>query len=188
MKRVFISVLLVVLIALSGCTAKSNKNNQPSPEGSTSSDISSTVSPSVENSSASTSFFSQKDFLGYWLQVEEDESGEIKDLTDNPYAYLEVTDSQMFFYTISFDENEGYSVSEKYYIQENDKVYYDYNELKGDDFKEKLDPLSGGFFAVSFDENGRLELTEYYNDVNTDEGYYKDTYVKIPASDWPIEE
>ena len=31
-------------------------------------------------------------------------------------------------------------------------------------------------------------VLNYQNNINKDDGYSKDTYVKIPASEWPIEE
>lgn len=34
--------------------------------------------------------------MGYWLQVEGDDSGKITDLTNNPYAYLEVTENRLY--------------------------------------------------------------------------------------------
>lgn len=127
------------------------------------------------------------DIKGYWIQVEEDWSGDVTDLTNNPYAYFEVTDKNLAFYTISFDEDEGYGVSEKYYKLEGNKIYYDYYELKGTDWKENMDEAYGGIFEVSFDGK-KLVLTEYSNGIDESDGYSKDTYTKISAKDWPIEE
>lgn len=138
------------------------------------------------SSNVSDSSIKQSDITGYWLQVEEDWSGEVTDLTDNPYAYLEITDNRLFFYTYFWD-TETYAVAAKYYKLEDNKIYYDYNELSGNDWKNNIDDLSGGIFDVSI-EDGKLILSEYVNDENKDDGYKTNTYKKIEAKDWPIEE
>ena len=127
------------------------------------------------------------DIKGYWLQTEENWSGDVTDLTNNKYAYFEVTDDRLFFYSISSNEGEGYGVSEKYYKLEGNKIYYDYYELKGKDWKENINEAYGGIFYISFDET-KLILTEYSNDVDETDGYSKNTYEKVAAKDWPIEE
>lgn len=129
----------------------------------------------------------QSDLTGYWLQTEENWGGDITDLTNNPYAYLEITDTRMFFYTISFDEDEGYGVADKYYKLEDNKIYYDYYALKGNDWKENISDYYGGIFNVSFDGN-KLILNEYSNGKDTLDGYQKNTYIKVDSKDWPIEE
>lgn len=138
------------------------------------------------NSNTSKNYIKQSDFKGYWLQIEEDWSGDVTDLTENKYSYLEITDNRLLFYKY-YSDTESYGLSDKYYILEENKLYYDYYELKGNDWKEKIDELSGGMFNVLIDE-GKLILTEYYNDKNKDDGYEINTYKKIEAKDWPIEE
>ncbi len=138
------------------------------------------------NSTASKNSIKQSDLKGYWLQIEEDWSGDITDLTDNKYSYLEITGDRLLFYKY-YSDTESYGLSDKYYKLESDKLYYDYYELKGNDWKENLDELSGGIFNVSIND-GKLILTEYNNDENKDDGYETNTYKKIEAKDWPIEE
>jgi len=127
------------------------------------------------------------DIKGYWLQTERNWSGDITDLTNNPYAYFEVTDDQLLFYSISFDEDEGYSVAEKYYKLENNKIYYDYYELKGTNWKEDMNEAYGGIFNVSLDGK-KLVLIEYENEMDEADGYDKNTYIRVDSKDWPIEE
>lgn len=142
----------------------------------------------VVGCSSSNKSIDSKEIKGYFLQVKEDWSGDIADLTDNPYAYLEVTDDNLYFYTISFNEDEGYGVSKKYYKLENNIIYYDYYELKGDAWKENRSEYYSGEFHVSFDEKNNLVLLEYSNLKDKLDGYKEDTYRKITAKDWPIEE
>lgn len=138
------------------------------------------------NSNVSKEYLKESDIKGYWRQVEENRYGEITDLSDRKYAYLEITDTRLFFYKY-YEDTDTSGVSEKYYKLENDKIYYDYYELKGNDWKENLDELSGGIFNVSID-NDRLILIEYSDEDNKDEGNVKETYIKVEAKDWPIEE
>ncbi|NLC47966.1 MAG: hypothetical protein GX758_01220 [Tenericutes bacterium] len=123
---------------------------------------------------------------GYWLQTQNDSSGNITDLTNNKYSYLKITDDKAYFYSYYFD-TESYAEASKYYKLEDNKMYYDYNELKGNNWKNNIDSLSGGIFFVSF-ESENLILTDYFNDKNKDEGYEKNTYIKIDLDNWPIEE
>lgn len=127
------------------------------------------------------------DIKGYYVQVERDWSGEVTDLSANPYAYLQITDDQLFFYTISTDEDEGYGISTKFYKLEDNKLYFDYYELKGTNWKENLDEMAGGIFYLSFNDDN-LVLDEFFNDQNKDEGYRTNTYKQIDVKDWPIEE
>lgn len=142
----------------------------------------------VVGCSSSTKNIDSKDIKGYFLQIKEDWDGDVTDLTNNPYAYLEITDDKLNFYSISFNENEGYTIAEKYYKLENNIIYYDYYELKGNDWKANMDENYGGEFHVSFDENNNLILMEYNNKKDKEDGYKEDTYRKIEAKDWPIEE
>ena len=142
----------------------------------------------VVGCSSSTKNIDSKDIRGYFLQIKEDWDGDVTDLTNNPYAYLEITDDKLKFYSISFNENEGYTIAEKYYKLENNIIYYDYYELKGNDWKANMDENYGGEFHVSFDENNNLILMEYNNKKDKEDGYKEDTYRKIEVKDWPIEE
>lgn len=154
-----LGVFLVMLIFGVGCTNKSKSENP----------------------------VNQKDLVGYYLQVESNFNGDITDLTNNQYAYLEITKDRLFFYTISDNENEGYGVSEKYYKLNDGKIYYDYDELKDRSLKDISESVYGGIFYPSID-NKKLVLTEYSNDKDKLDGYSIDTYEKILAKDWPIEE
>lgn len=118
--------------------------------------------------------------------MEEDWSGDVTDLTDNKYSYLEITDNKLFFYKY-YSDTESYGLSDKYYKLVEDKLYYDYYELKGNDWKENLDELSDGIFNVSINDD-KLILTEYNNDKNKDDGYETNTYKKVDAKDWLIED
>jgi len=157
MKKIFI---ILLLIFITGCSS-SNKEESNN--------------------------ISLKDIKGYWLQIEENWSGDVEDLTNNPYAYLEITDNQIIFYTISFNENEGYGLSEKYYKIVENKLYYDYDELKDRSLEEIADSVYGGIFNVSF-KGSNLVLLEYSNNINEEDGYTKNTYKKVNIEDWPIEE
>ena len=129
---------------------------------------------------------SLSDIKGYWIQIEEDWSGDVTDLTNNKYSYLEVTSNQLAFYTVSSNEDEGYGVSKKYYKIEENKLYYDFYELGDRSLEEIIDSTYGGAFIASF--NGKnLVLLEYSNAINEDDGYSKVTFKKISAKDWPIE-
>ncbi len=123
----------------------------------------------------------KSDVEGYWLQIERDWSGDVTDMTNNPYAYLEITKDRLFFYTES-SMNKGYydTVASKYYILEDDKLYYDYEELKGNDWKENIGDY-GGTFIVSFDGNN-LVLKRFYSEYEED-GYEKNTYIRVKDED-----
>ena len=140
-------------------------------------------SDSVDNNSK----IELSDIEGYWIQTEEDWSGDVTDLTDNQYSYLEITDDQLGFYTISFDEDEGYGVSKKHYKIEENKLYYDYYELEDRTLEEISESTYGGAFIASLNDNN-LVLLEYSNGIDEEDGYSKDTYKKISIKDWPIEE
>lgn len=158
MKKILFSIL-VILFVVSGCS----------------------------NVNSSKDSIKMADIKGYWLQVERNWSGDVTDLTNNRYAYLEVTNDNLFFYSTSSDEDEGYSVAEKYYKLELNKLYYDYYELKGTNWKKDMNEAYGGIFNVSF--NGKkLVLTEYDNEVDESDGYEKNTYIRADTKDWPIEE
>lgn len=159
MKKILISLLLLCVV---GCSSTNSSNNKED---------------SIKLS----------DIKGYWVQIEEDWSGDVTDLTDNQYSYLEITDNQLAFYTISFDEDEGYGVSEKYYTIEENKLYYDFYELEDRSLEEIAESTYGGAFIASINESN-LVLLEYSNGINEEDGYSKDTYKKITAKDWPIEE
>jgi hypothetical protein len=67
------------------------------------------------------------------------------------------------------------------------KLYYDYDELKDRSLEEIADSVYGGIFNVSFNNNN-LVLLEYSNNINEEDGYTKNTYKKVNIEDWPIEE
>lgn len=157
MKKLFIPLLLVLFFA-SGCSSSNVSNDS----------------------------LKQPNIKGYWLQVERNWDGDIKDLTSDKNSYLKITDDRLFFYYY-YSDTETYGVSDKYYKLEKDKIYYDYYELKGNDWKKNIDEAFGGIFYISIDDN-KLTLTKYSNDKNKDDGYKIDTYKKIDAKDWPIEE
>ena len=157
MKKILVSLMLLLVV---GCSSDSVNNNSK-----------------IELS----------DIEGYWIQTEEDWSGDVTDLTDNQYSYLEITDNQLGFYTISFDEDEGYGVSKKYYKIEENKLYYDYYELEDRTLEEISESTYGGAFIASLNDNN-LVLLEYSNGIDEEDGYSKDTYKKISIKDWPIEE
>lgn len=138
------------------------------------------------NSSVSSNSLKQTDIKGYWLQVEQDWDGDITYLKDDKNSYLEITDNRLFFYSYYWD-TKTYGVSEKYYKLEKDKIYYDYYELKGNDWKENMDEAFDGIFNVSVKDD-KLILTEFNNDKNKDDGYETNTYEKVDVKDWPIEE
>jgi major membrane immunogen (membrane-anchored lipoprotein) len=157
MKKLLISLLLLLFFA-SGCSSSNVSDNS----------------------------IKQSDIKGYWLQIEKDWSGDVIDLTDDKNSYLEITDSRLFFYSYYWD-TETYGVSDKYYKLEKDKIYYDYYELNGNNWKENMDEAFSGILYVSV-KDGKLILTEYNNDKNKDDGYETNTYKKVDAKDWPIEE
>ena len=135
------------------------------------------------NSNVSKEYLKESDIKGYWRQVEENRYGKITDLSDRNYAYLEVTDTRLFFYKY-YEDTDTSGVSEKYYKLENDKIYYDYYELKGNDWKDTIDELTGGVFKVSVD-NDKLILYEFYTEDSKEDEYVKNTYERVDLKDWP---
>ena len=135
----------------------------------------------VVGCSSNKSTIKQTDIEGYWRQTESNWSGDITDMTDNSYAYLEITENHLFFYTESSDMKGYYeTIAEKYYILEGDQLYYDYYELTGDDWKANIS-YYGGICTVSF-ENDKLVLTELYGETEAD-GYEIDTYEAVSDED-----
>ena len=127
------------------------------------------------------------DIKGYWVQLERDMSGDIENFNGNQYSYMEITDKNINFYTISFNEDEGYGVSKKYYKLEGNKAYYDYDELKDRSLEEIANSVYGGIFNITIDKD-KIVLLEYSNGTDEKDGYEKNTYTKLDAKDWPIEE
>lgn len=154
---ILVTLILIILFLISRCTRKDNPNNS----------------------------LKQSNIEGYWVQVERDWSGDVDDLTDNPNSFLEVTKDRLFFH-VYYSDTESSGVSEKYYKLENNKLYYDYYELKGNDWKENIDEGYGGVFEVSISDN-KLILIEYIDKENKADGYKKDTYEKIDKKDLPFE-
>lgn len=158
MKKILIPMLLMLFL-VSGCSSQNSKQNV------------------TDNS------IKQADIKGCWRQVEENRYGEVKDTSNDNYAYLEITDNKLFFYAY-YEDTDTAGVSEKYYKLEKDQVYFDYDELKGNDWKENIDELTGGVFKVSID-NGKLILYEYYTEDSKEDEYVKDTYERVDIKDWP---
>lgn len=125
-------------------------------------------------------FGNKNNITGNWLQIETDWSGDITDFRNSKHSYLKIDKSKLVSYTYFGDT---YIVGEKYYKLEDKKIYYDSNELKGSNFKEKIDVLSGGIYHVT-KEKDKLILTSY----NSSGGYTKDTYIKVDNKDWPVKE
>lgn len=124
---------------------------------------------------------SKSKITGYWEQIERDWSGKVVDMRKDPYAYLEITDNRLFFYTeSSIDKGYWETKADKYYILEGKDLYYDYAKLQGNNWKETITP-NGGKFEVSFD-GVNLILTEYDGE-SKEEGYRKNTYRKIKEED-----
>ena len=125
-------------------------------------------------------------FAGYWRMVERDENGEVKDVSDYPIYFLEVTENRLYIITTSLNENEGYSSADKFYVLDGAYCYYDYDEINQDNYKNAIDSPWGGRYVVSFDDEDQLVLTEYYSLAGLNDAYNTYTYVKIPANEWPI--
>jgi hypothetical protein len=124
---------------------------------------------------------SKTKIVGYWEQIERDWSGDIDDMRENPYAYLEITDDRLFFYTEStIDEGHWETKADKYYLLEGIDLYYDYDKLQGSNWKEDITAY-GGHFEVSFD-GANLILTKYLG-ASKEDGYEKNTYRKIKEED-----
>lgn len=131
--------------------------------------------------SKSNNTISKTKIVGYWEQIERDWSGDIDDMRKDPYAYLEITDNRLFFYTeSSLDEGHWETMADKYYILEGKDLYYDYSKLQGSNWKDNITAY-GGKFEVSFD-GVNLILTEYLGETKND-GYEKNTYRKIKEED-----
>ena len=101
------------------------------------------------------------DIKGYWQQVKREYLGKVDDMTKDPYAYLEITDDKLYFYNES-STNEGYyeGISQKNYILDGDKLYYDYYELTIDNYKKQLSDF-GGIYEVSFNKEYLVLKKEY---------------------------
>lgn len=174
MKKSLFLLLILLLLLLTGgfyFIPKFLKNSS-----NTSNNI---VATNVKKESTEDSVnYSISDIKGYWQQTKRDWSGDITDMTADPYAYLEITDNKLYFYTEStMDKGYYETVAEKNYILEGDKLYYDYEDFKQTDWKENISAF-GGIFTVSFN-NEELVLTKYYGE-SKEEGYEIDTYIKMP--------
>jgi len=118
---------------------------------------------------------------GYWVQVENDRNGEVTDLSNNKYAYLEITDKQIIFHTY-YEDTDTSGFSDRFYKLEGNQLYYATQEMVGSDWKDKIDAY-GGVYEVSL-ENGKLVLLDKIDD----DEFEKQTYEKVEVKDWPIKE
>lgn len=190
---ILIGLMLLSIMVLSGCSKATE-----GVEVEDASELSATVEESqvIENTTATEISPTEpigppmdpESFKGYWWKVEEDDNGEVKDLRDNPVYWLEINENRLYFYTTSLNEDEGYGVSDKYYVLDGAYCYFDYDEITQDNYKQAIDAVYGGRFIVGFDDEDRLVITDYYNFENKDDGYNISYYVKVPATEWPIEE
>lgn len=158
MKKILIS-MLIMLFLVSGCSNSST------------------------NTKVSDDLIKQSDIKGYWRQIEENRYGEVEDTSNDNYAYLEITDNRLFFYAY-YEDTDTAGVSDKYYKLEKDQLYFDYEELKGNDWKENISELSGGVFKVAID-NDKLILYEFYTEDSKEDEYIKTTYERVDLRDWP---
>lgn len=190
---ILIGLMLLSIMILGGCSkATEGVEVEDTSESGTSIDESQAIENTTETETSSTESvglpMDPEAFKGYWWKVEEDDNGEIKDLRDNPVYWLEINENRLYFYTTSLNEDEGYGVSDKYYVLDGAYCYFDYDEITQDNYKQAIDAVYGGRFIVGFDDEDRLVITDYYNFENKDDGYNISYYVKVTATEWPIEE
>ena len=187
--------LLVGILALSGCSngGDTEANTEATIDQTTLAEET-TAGAAEAEATEETVFDPGKDlppvdsevFVGYWRMVERDENGEVKDVSDYPIYFLEVTENRLYIITTSLNENEGYSSADKFYVLDGAYCYYDYDEINQDNYKNAIDSPWGGRYVVSFDDEDQLVLTEYYSLAGLNDAYNTYTYVKIPANEWPI--
>lgn len=190
---ILIGLMLLSIMILSGCSKETEgvEVKDTSESGATIDESQAIENTTVTEASPAEPVGPPMDpeaFKGYWWKVEEDDNGEVKDLRDNPVYWLEINENRLYFYTTSLNEDEGYGVSEKYYVLDGAYCYFDYEEITQDNYKQAIDAVYGGRFIVTFDDEDRLVITDYYNFENKDEGYNISYYVKVLATEWPIEE
>lgn len=190
---ILIGLMLLSIMILGGCSkATEGVEVEDTSESGTSIDESQAIENTTETETSSTESvgppMDPEAFKGYWWKVEEDDNGEIKDLRDNPVYWLEINENRLYFYTTSLNEDEGYGVSDKYYVLDGAYCYFDYDEITQDNYKQAIDAVYGGRFIVGFDDEDRLVITDYYNFENKEDGYNISYYVKVTATEWPIEE
>lgn len=92
-----------------------------------------------------------KDITGYFIHSRSDFSGNSTDLTNN--AYLQITEDKLIFSSVSFKNDEDYISTEKYYILEDNKIYFNPEKLSGSNFKENIDHSNGGIFSAELGDN-----------------------------------
>lgn len=111
---------------------------------------------------------------GYWQQIRSEYLGKVEEIS---YSYLEITDNKLYFY-IESSNDKGYyeGVSEKNYILDGNKLYYDYYELSVDNYKSSISEF-GGMYEVSFNKE-YLVLKKKYG-VADQQGYETNTYKKM---------
>lgn len=190
---ILIGLMLLSIMILSGCSKETEgvEVKDTSESGATIDESQAIENTTVTETSPAEPVGPPMDpeaFKGYWWKVEEDDNGEVKDLRDNPVYWLEINENRLYFYTTSLNEDEGYGVSEKYYVLDGAYCYFDYEEITQDNYKQAIDAVYGGRFIVTFDDEDRLVITDYYNFENKDDGYNISYYVKVLATEWPIEE
>ncbi|MCA0384432.1 MAG: hypothetical protein LCH34_02405 [Firmicutes bacterium] len=187
--------LLVGILALSGCSngGDTEANTEATIDQTTLAEE--TTAGAVEAEATEETVFDpgkdlppvdSEEFVGYWRMVERNENGEVKDVSDYPIYFLEVTENRLYIITTSLNENEGYSSADKFYVLDGAYCYYDYDEINQDNYKNAIDSPWGGRYVVSFDDEDQLVLTEYYSLAGLNDAYNTYTYVKIPANEWPI--
>jgi len=180
--------LLVGILALSGCSKAVSDQTTSAEETTAGAAESEATEETVFDPGKDLPPVDQESFIGYWRMVERDENGEVKDVSDYPIYFLEVTENRLYIITTSLNEGEGYSSADKYYVLDGAYCYYDYDEINQDNYKNAIDSPWGGRYVVSFDDEDQLVLTEYYSNVGLNDAYNAYTYVKIPANEWPISE
>jgi len=126
--------------------------------------------------SSSKTVVSEKKLTGYWQQISSNVGGNIKTLDQVSNNYIEITDDKLYMYKEA--EKKGYysEITERYYVIEGNIVYYDYYELKGDNWKSKLSDF-GGKYEVLMEKDNLIIKKKY--DKSNYEGYEINTYKKL---------
>lgn len=119
---------------------------------------------------------SEKKLTGYWQQISSNVGGEIKPSDQVTKNYLEITDNKLYIYKEGDQKGYYSEITERYYLLDKDKIYYDFYELHGDDWKKKISDF-GGEYTVIFRENN-LILKKSYGTTDY-EGYEVNTYKKL---------
>ncbi len=126
--------------------------------------------------SSSKTIVSEKKLTGYWQQISSNVGGEIKTLDKVSSNYLEITDNKLYIYKEGNQKGYYSEITERYYVIEGNTVYYDYYELKGDNWKSKISDF-GGKYEVLFEKDDLIIKKKY--DTGNYEGYEINTYKKL---------